>query len=367
MNFDEYMQKWPLKYYELKYDLELFPDAIIYIVVSARGKGKTYSALKLARELKKQIVYIKRTNDDIAFICREPVDGLDTSPYVPINRDFGTNIQGTLIDNGIGGFWETEAGEDGKMHRVGLPLAYAMSLNAVKRVKGFDASGCDWVLLDEFIPQIGERVLRSEGELLLDLYMTIARDREKRGKDHLKLILFANAEEISTPITNTLEVVDDIANLVSSGASHFYDESRGIMIHRIIDDEVPTTKEEKSGIYKTMIGTAWSEKTFGAVFSKNDFSNVSKNNLKGYRGFIKLHYKQTDYFIYEKNDLFYGSKVKTKCPVSYDLNKENDQKRFYLEYQIDLRNACIEDRFKFQSYSIYDLIINYKQKFNVKN
>lgn len=369
MTFEEYEKMLPLKYYDVDNDIQLFPDAIIYVVISSRGRGKTYSILDKARRENKQIMYLKRTNDDIAFICREceNENDIDTSPYYPINRDKGTNIRGFNIDKGIGGFWNCDYDENGVIHRTGLPVAYAVSLNAIKRVKGFDASNCDWIVLDEFIPQLGERVLHTEGELLLDLYMTVSRDREKRGKDHLKLFLFANAEEISTPITNTLEIVDDIANLCASGRSHFYNEERKIMIHKITDTEVPLTAKEKTGMFSTMANTAWASKSFGGNFANNDFSNVIKNNLKGYRGFIHLHYKNSDYYIYEQNNKYYGSKIRTKCNLSYDLNKENDRKRFYIEYQIDLRLACIEDRFKFQTYSMYDLIVNYTKKFNVRN
>ena len=44
---------------------------------------------------------------------------------------------------------------------------------------------------------------------------------------------------------------------------------------------------------------------------------------------------------------------------------ENEQKAFYIQHGIDLRTACIEERFKFQSYSMYDLIIHYKKIFNI--
>ena len=366
MTFEDYQKLLPLKYYDFKYDLQMYPDAIIYIVISSRGRGKTYSALKYSYEHNIPIIYMKRTNDDVAFICRETIDGLDTSPYVPINRDLGSDIRAKLIDNGIGGFWKYEPDENNKPTPEGLPIAYALSLNAIKRVKGFDASRCDWILLDEFIPQIGERVLRSEGELLLDVYMTVSRDREKRGKDHLKLILFANAEDISTPITNTLEVVDQIADLYASGASHYYDPERKIMIHHILESEVPLVDAERSGIFATMANTTWGAKSFGGEFAKNDFSNVCRNNLKGYRGYVQLHYKTHDYYVYiNEAGLFYVSRSPTRCPVSYNLNRETEQKAFYSEYAIDLRIATIEDRVKFQSYTMYDLIMNYSKIFNI--
>lgn len=361
MTLDEYNSMLPLKYYEFKNDLALFPDAWCYIVYSARGKGKTYSALLHAYKENIPILYMKRTNDDVAFITREQTDGLDTSPYAPLNRDHGIDVYGRNIDKGVGGFWHYEEGQPD-----GLPVSYALSLNAVKRVKGFDASRCDWIILDEFIPQLGERVLRSEGELLLDLYMTVARDRDKRGKDPLKLILFANAEDISTPITNTLEVLDTMADLNASGNTHFFDQDRGIMLHHITDNEIPLTEREQAGIFKAMQNTAWGQKSFYGEFAKNDFTNVKPKSLKRYRGYIHIHYKTHDYYIYMNDEAqMYMCESKTKCEMEFNLNRENEQKAFYMT-QIDLRQACIEERMKFQKYSMYDLIINYTKIFNIR-
>ena len=47
----------------------------------------------------------------------------------------------------------------------------------------------------------------------------------------------------------------------------------------------------------------------------------------------------------------------------YDLNKENDQKRFWLENGIDLRCECINGNMLFDTYTMYDIIVNYKKFF----
>ena len=348
-------------YYTLQSDLEAYPKAWCYIVYSKRGPGKTYSCLKYAYEHKIPIIYIKRTNDDVEFICTENQNGFEVSPYAPLNRDYDFDVYPKLIDKGVGGFWHYEADEP-----QGLPVAYALSLNAVKRVKGFEASRCGWMVFDEFIPQIGERVNRKEGELVLDLYMTISRDRQARGEPPLKLILFANAEEISTPVTNTLEVVDIIADLNASGQSHYYDKDRKILVHHITNAEVPILDIEKVGIYEAMANTSWGAKTFEGEFSRNDFSNVVKCNLKGYHGFIELEYKRHKYYIYSNNEgMYYMSASPAKCDIKYNLDRETEQRAFYLNYQIDFKEAITEERFKFQKYSMYDLIKNYKQFFDV--
>lgn len=349
-------------YYHFEDDLNAYPDAWCFVVWSARGKGKTYSALRYSYENNIPIVYMKRTIEDVQLICNSNAYGFDPSPYVPINRDLGYNIHAKTIENGIGGFWAYDDGEPS-----GLPVAYCLAESAIKKFKGFDFSRCDWIVFDEFIPQLGERISRKEGELLLDLYMTIARDRQKRGKRPLKLILFANAEEISTPITNTLEIVDVMADLNASGQTHFYDDSRGILLHHITSEEFPLQESEKEGIYEAMKNTAWGAKSFEGSFSNNDFSNVKQMSIKGMMPFIHLHVNTHDYYIYlhKNTGQYYMCTSKGSCMFDYDLNKENGQKKFWIEHQADLRDACIEDKMKFQKYSMYDLIMNFKKFYNI--
>lgn len=349
------------KYYHFEDDLIKYPDVWCYCVWSKRGPGKTYSSLKYAYENNITIIYLKRTIDDVNLICSANNYGFDPSPYKPINRDCGYNIKPKLIREGIGAFWNYVEGEP-----VGAPVAYILAVNAVKKFKGFDFSECSWIIFDEFVPQIIERTNRGEGESVLDLYMTVQRDREARGNGSLKLVLFANAENISTPVTNTLEIVDNIADLNNSGKTHFLDQERGILLHHITNEEIPITEEEKQGIFKAMKHSAWASKAFDGEFANNDFTNICKCNLKGYKPFIHLHYKTFDYYIYvHDNGNYYMSYKPIRCELNYDLNLENDQKLFYAEWAIDLRDICSEGRMKFEKYTMYDLIVNYKKFFKL--
>ena len=350
-------------YYHFEDDLLKYPDAWCYIVWSARGKGKTYSGLKYSYENHIPIVYMKRTIEDVNLICSANSYGFDPSPYVPINRDCGYNIKARAIENGIAGFWNFNDENEPE----GIPISYCLAMSAVRKFKGFDFSRCDFIIFDEFIPQLGERISRKEGELLLDLYMTIARDRQKRGREPLKLILFANAEEISTPITNTLEVVDIMADLNATGGTHFYDEERKILLHHITQQEFPMQDNEKSGIYDAMKDTSWGSKSFEGTFSNNDFSNVCNMSIKGMMPFIHLHVNTHDYYIYlhKNTGQYYMCTSRGKCLFEYDLNKENGQKKFWIEHQAELRDACIDDKMKFQKYSMYDLIMNFKKFYSI--
>ena len=349
-------------YYHVEDDLKAYPDAWCFVIWSKRGPGKTYSMLKYGLTENIPFIYMKRTIEDVNLICSNNSYGFDASPYVPINRDLKTNVKAKLIDNGIGGFWKyNDEGEP-----VGLPVAYVLAMSAVKRFKGFDFSRCKIICFDEFIPQLGERVSKKEGELLLDLYMTVSRDKQKRGEEALKLVMFANAEEISTPITNTLEIVDIMADLNATGQRFYYDDERGILLHHITNEEIPLSESEKTGIYAAMKDTAWGAKSFEGYFANNDFTNIKKGTLKHFRPYIHINYKRKDFYVYmDANGNYYCCYSPSKCMFDYFLDKENDQKRFFLEHQAELRDACISDKMKFQRYSMYDLIINYKKFFNV--
>lgn len=348
-------------YYNVYDDLAKYSEVIILIAYSRRGVGKTYGALYGALVRKQPIIYIKRTIEDIDLICsgNSKAEGFDTSPYVPINRDHGTNIKPKKIAKGIGAFYNF----DNNNEPVGAPVAYAVALSAIKNIKGIDLSHCEFMIFDEFIPQISEtRVLQSEGEALLDVYMTVARDREKRGRDPLRLLLFANSEQLYCPVVDELSIIDDIAKLAVSGESYRYIPERGILIHHV--NEIPITEAEKGGIYKSMKGTRWWRKSFTGEFSKNDFTNISSKVLKKYSPLIHLHYREEDIYIYSKdNDYYICKTASNKCPVSLDLNRDNHIRKFYIKYCMDIQDACTEGHVQFSDYSLYDLIMNFDKRF----
>ena len=203
--------------------------------------------------------------------------------------------------------------------------------------------------------------------MLFRSYQTVSRDRLKKGRNPLKLILFANAEQISVPVTQELEIIDDMADLDATGQTHLYIEDRDILLHHITDEEVPVQECEKVGIWKGMKGTAWFEKSFGGKFVHNDFTNVIPRSIHHSKPIVEVQFKTHFYYIYlnEEKAFYYMTSTPAKARIKYNLNRENEQKRFYYDYVIDLYDACVNERFKFEKYSMYDLIMNYKKFFNV--
>lgn len=348
-------------YYHISKDYLDYPNCWLYVVWSKRGPGKTYGFFYHCIQSRNKFLYLKRTIEDVDFLCMPADEGMDPNPFAPINRDHGTNIQIFKIRKGVAGFWEAD--DDG--NKQGPLLGYVIAFALVSKLKGFNFDMVTEMCFDEFIPQPTEIVRRNSGEALLSIYMTISRDREKRGKRPVKLCMFANAEEISTNETNFLEITDDMAELDQSGQSHKYLKNREIMLHHITQEEIPITEDEKSAIYKGMAGTAWHDYAFGGYFAKNDFSNIRKISLKGYTGFIYIRYKRKDMYIYINNSTgkFHMCSSRCKTTFSYDLDRENDQALFFVRHFLQLNEALINGRMTFEKYSMYDILKNYTKFF----
>ena len=355
-------------YYHFAKDLQEYPDAGCYVVWSRRGPGKTYSFLRYCIDNEIFFIYMKRTKEDVNLLCTgsdNPDMRIDADPFVPLNRDFGWHIKPKLIpkQDGLGAFYDTN--DEG--NPVGDPKGLLVAMSKIKSIKGMDMSRATFICFDEFIPQSTEIVRLKEGEAFADFTMTVIRDKVKRGQK-LQLVLFANAEEISTPLTNAFELVDDMAELSFRKQSHYYNRERRILLHHITQAEIPLTKEElNSDMFVMMRGTAWAQKAFFGDFANNDFSNVRPVSIKNMKCLHKVRYKNKDYYIYMRpsDGMHYMCFSKGPFIYEWDLNKENDQKLFWIDHAQELRVNCIEDKMKFEKYSMYDLIMNYKKFFKV--
>lgn len=356
-------------YYDIRDDLERYPEAWCLLIWSKRGPGKTYSTLRMCIEDDKRFVFMKRTIDDVNLMCSrmetDNPDDNDLSPFSPLNRDFGWNIYPFIISaKGLAAFYHGEVGDDGKLHPVGNLLGWIVACSAVTKFKGFSMDAADYLIFDEFIPKPWERINKKEGDSVLDMYETISRDRIKRGKKELKLICLANATSLNNPMFNTLDVVDIAAEMDITDREYTYTED-GTLLHFIQGDFDITEDTVKTGIQKRMEGTPWGVMAYGGHFGYNDFTSIGRTSLKGYKPVCSCSYKKDNFYVYMKDGQYYMCKSRHNYDKVYNLNRENDQKLFFIDFCLDLREACIEGKMLFETYTMYDLIVNYKKYFSL--
>lgn len=370
-----------MNYYSIRDDIDRYPDAWCYLIIGGRFRGKTYSSLLDCLNNNRDFIFVKRTMDDVDAMTSmtgkvtsrvRDLGTDDLNPFSAINRDHGTNIQTYGIRTGIAGFWDSVSDEEGNLVPKGSPVGMAFALNGVTKYKGMELASPkkeQWIIFDEFIPNIYDRVNRKEGIQLLDFYQTVSRDRPLRGLDEIKLICLANATSIANPVFDELEVIDSVAEMqkqmLQEGEAELYIEDRGILIHQLADDPDAMKTISRTGIYRAMKNTAWGRMSYGNEFAYNDFSNVSQKALKGYRCLFGYKYKEKTVYIYYNNGIYYFTNSRGKCDRVYNLNRENEQKALYYDWFIDIRDACINDSVRFKSYTMYDLLINYKKIFRI--
>ncbi len=343
-----------MRYYDIAEDFKHYPDCWCYAVIGGRTTGKTYSSLKYCYKNKIKFVFVKRTIEDVKLLCNRgklSEYAFDASPFKPINRDLGCQVESRLIsDKGIGGFWRFADDV-----QTGDIVGYILALNAVQKFKGFDLSDCDVIIFDEYIPQPWERINSKEGEQLLDLYVTVARDREKRGKNPLKLVLLANAVRLYNPVNETLEITDLIADMQANGQEFI--EDRGILIHNMPDKYIDYSD---TPIYKAMGKTAWGRMAYDNTFAYDDTSNVTSRSIKGYHPIAEVIYKNDDHwFIYSKEGNYIINTSRAENVPVYDLSKDNDLKRFNIDVRLNILDALIDNRVSFQKYSMYYVVNNF--------
>lgn len=355
-------------YYNVADDLAAAPDCWALFAWSGRNTGKTYSALKYMLDTGSRFIFLKRTIEDVKLILagsgkigtKISQYGADLSPFKAINRDTGSNVRAFGIYKGyLGGFWNCNE----KNEPEGQPIGYILALNAISKVKGFDLSECDYLIFDEFIPSPWERADRQEGKQLLDLYMTVSRDREHRGRAPLKLIGLANPTEINCPVFQELEIADQAAEMVKRGEE--YRTVRGIRLHAIQMCDDFQENEENMAALQAMEGTAWHDMTTGDGFAYNDFNMIRTLPLKGFRCMAEIKYRRFKWYLYQRGAMYYlCSSRGNPLNGSYDLNTDQDARSFYLEWQLDLKAEYIAGNVSFQTYTMFDVIINYKKFFS---
>ena len=352
-------------------------------IVGARKRGKTYSMLEHAYLENEQIVFLKRQVGDIKLLCLnaknkqkriakdsedEDVEGYeeddDVSPYADLNEDHGWNVQPKMLDaeQGIATFYDRDSN-----WKAIKKCGYALAVNSIAKYKGFGGMRkCKYLVFDEFIPAPWERkVTKLEGEAVLDLYETISRDREERGLEPLLLVCLANANDLSNEMFNTLEITDDVVDMIN----HHEDVRKiGKKLVVLVDDSKLAIKkaEQKTLIYQDMKDTVWGRVSFDNEFARNDLSCIGFTSIKKMACRCSVTYKNETWYIYQRENFYYVcSSRSNKSPIDYDLNFESERKPFYLKECTAIIAAYHKGNALFAKFRMYDVIVHFKKFYQI--
>ena len=105
-------------------------------ICGGRGTGKTYGALKYAREDHKKFILMRRTQSQADLISKP-----EFSVFKPLNGDNGWEVIPERVSKYNSAFVEDD-----------IQIGFTCALSTISNMRGFDASDVELLIYDEFIP-----------------------------------------------------------------------------------------------------------------------------------------------------------------------------------------------------------------------
>ena len=303
------------------------------LVIGGRATGKTYGALKHSIEYDRHIILMRRTQSQ-ADLINKP----EFSPINPVAHDMGLECQVKTISKYNSSIM---VGEDDDNMRL---LGFTAALSTFSNLRGFDASGMDLIVYDEFIPEVHERPLKEEGAALLNVYETVNRNRELQGRKPLQMLLLSNANRLDSPVLAELDLINVVDRMNKKGQEEWINPQRGIALF-VLQRSPISEKKANTAIYKVSQNSKFSRMSLGNEFAFDDLTDVRSINLAGW----KLKAQLGPWYIYKKDRLWYISAHGAGIPSRIYADTEIDKRRFIFENP-SCRDRILQHKILYENY-----------------
>lgn len=247
-------------------------------ITGGRGTGKTFGALRHARERSSpghRFMLLRRTQVQLELIGKQ-----EFSPFKAVDAATGTMTCSTPLSKNTVGFYNGQETDDGRLVPSGPLLGYGAALSVFSNLRGFGGGEeCDLVIFDEFIPQAQERPIKDEAGALWNCMETLGRNRELAGKDPMQLLCLANANTLGNPIFLDLGLVTTAERMRAVGREIWTDDKRGILLVILQQSPISEAKRE-TALYKLQQGSDFAKMALDNDFSYEERSIIGRADLK---------------------------------------------------------------------------------------
>ena len=309
----------------------------VTILFGGRGVGKTYSTLRHLVLENHKFIWLRDTERVVDTIVAgssltAPIEADDPKfPHVEIVKE-----------KNLGKFYRLDPGDEKVTD--GECIGYLCALSTFRNLRGIDFSDVDIIVMDEFIPEEGTVTREHVGTTFLNMYETVNRNRELKGRDPVKIILLSNTNNIYSDILVKLGVNRIIENMVVNKENVY--TSKDLHIEFIKDNEF---KEAKS---KTLIYRLTNDSKFKQNALNNEFSEsrarIKKMKLKGFKPICQVN--QEYVILLNPNDkTIYIKEGCYKDLQNYDMNDRQQALLFRFLFSDHLRSFYVAGQMYFDS------------------
>ena len=313
-------------------------DANYIFVFGGRGIGKTYGMQeRIDHAHRGEVFLMRRTKTEWDIITDERMN-----MFSSYNQDHGTLFH-FETDKGIA---QIKDGEE----FIGL----SAPLSTFSNLRGFDNFGdINIMYYDEFIPERHKAKIRNEHEVFLNVYESINRNRELKGRKPVKCVCFANANDIKNPLFMGLNLVTMAEKMKRKQKEVLIDGKRGVALVDCCYSPI-SKKKAQTALYR-MAG----EGDFYNMAIKNNFNSPLfpsvPRKLIEYRPVVTIG--EVCIYQHKSNGMYYVSgNLQRSCPV-YTVN-ETQLEIFRLRFS-GLIDAFYALRIEFESNVCQILFMTY--------
>jgi hypothetical protein len=240
------------------------------VLIGARQVGKTYGVLKYHLDNDIPFLLMRRTTKELEAIANNP-------KFDPFNK-FAPEYTCKLFKYGDS-YNILDYDANGKP----LPDSYrgsAISLPEIATVRGFDGSGFTSVILDEAVPEKIVRVLKAEGDAMLNAYTTISANRELEGRPPLTLWLLSNTNNINSPILSAFNLLDDIVAMQARGREYI-ETPGGVSIFFGRSEKIVAQRKETVLAKQISSDSKFARMAYGNEWSYDISPLIRQRSIKG--------------------------------------------------------------------------------------
>ena len=319
----------------------------IIVIIGKRQIGKTYNVLKYMLDSDKRFVLLRGMKTELDMLKRNV-----NSPFEKI-AGYKGRIYFKADNEYTAGIYRLDEGENGD---ESINIGMLAALSSIGRIRGFNGDIYSDVVFDEFIPESHLLKVKHGGDAFLNMYTTIAGNRELEGRKPLRVWLLANSNNLDSDILHALNITEIVERMSLRGEESRIIPERGIMII-LPDSKVITEKRKEMALYRAIGGdSSFSKMAYENSFAYNDYTDVAQKPLQEYKplitvGQLIVHLHKND------KTLYITSMMRCQTRETYP-DTEFGRMRFIHDYP-EIKVAYLNGRIVFQSMAVKNTFLDF--------
>lgn len=282
----------------------LSADCPINFSIGNRSTGKSYYwkryCIKQWFKNKRRFIYLRRNEVDIKMCVHEWFD------------DIGNEYPAWDMYAKGGKFFIGKRTADGEVKHPEV-CGYYHSMSKAAKIKSIPLETVDTIFFDEFIPEDGRYLQPSnpyfEPQMLMNIYLTVARGYKKVIRPEVKVICAANMITMYNPYFSLYGI--DLTNRKKQIVNNVYAE---ITYNREIAD---TIRNEKIGA--VMMATGYGEYALDNVSQVDDYGHLAQKPQNAKLQFQLYLYKWYQAWMDRSGYLYFVENYDRTFPIKYQI------------------------------------------------